>query len=105
MLIYSAVMFFTAALFLWIGGAIYLGRTDMIHSYHQERVEDRQAYGKAVGKVLFLMAGVMLCSGVIGMLGTSGKNAVYAVALLFAGLGVGLVCFFIVQKKYNGGVF
>ena len=98
-------MFLTAALFGGIGGAIYRGRTDLIHSYHQENVADRVAYGKAVGKALLLIAGTMLCSGVISLLGRSEKSAVFSVAVLAAGLVLGLARLVTAQKKHNGGIF
>ena len=56
MLIYSAIMFLAAALLLTFSIAIYRGRTDLIHFYHQTKVTDKAAYGKAFGKALLVVA-------------------------------------------------
>ena len=102
MYIYSIIMFITSANFLGLGIAIYRGRTDLIHDYHQTKVTDRAAYGKAFGKALLVIAGTMLLSGIIGL---SERFAVPATAVLMIGLCIGVVCIVAVQKKYNKGVF
>ena len=102
MLVYSIIMFTVAAIFTGIGIAIYKGNTNLIHDYHQTKVTDRAAYGKAFGKALFVMAAALLLSGLIGLLEAL---AVLAVAVLLAGLCIGIFCIVAVQKKYNKGVF
>ena len=95
-------MFLVAALFTVLGIAIYKGKTDLIHNYHQAKVTDKSAYGKAFGKAMLVIATVMLLSGIIGLF----KNLlVLAVAILIIGLVVGISCIVAVQKKYNKGVF
>ena len=102
MLVYSIIMFLVAALFTVLGIAIYKGKTDLIHDYHQTKVTDKSAYGKAFGKAMLLIAAVMLFSGIIGLF----KNMhMLAVAILIIGLVVGIGCIVAVQKKYNKGVF
>ena len=102
MLLYSIIMFLVAALFTVLGIAIYKGKTDLIHNYHQAKVTDKSAYGKAFGKAMLVIATVMLLSGIIGLF----KNLlVLAVAILIIGLVVGISCIVAVQKKYNKGVF
>ena len=102
MLLYSIIMFLVAALFTVLGIAIYKGKTDLIHDYHQAKVTDKSAYGKAFGKAMLVIATVMLLSGIIGLF----KNLlVLAVAILIIGLVVGIGCIVAVQKKYNKGVF
>ena len=39
MIIYSIIMFVTAALFLALGTAIYKGNTKLIHDYHQRNIK------------------------------------------------------------------
>ena len=102
MLVYSIIMFLVSALFTVLGIAIYKGKTDLIHDYHQTKVTDKSAYGKAFGKAMLLIATVMLLSGIIGLF----KNLLMlAVAILIIGLVVGIGCIVAVQKKYNKGVF
>ena len=102
MLLYSIIMFLAAVLFTVLGIAIYKGKTDLIHDYHQTKVTNKSAYGKAFGKVMLVIATVMLLSGIIGLF----KNLlILAVAILIIGLVVGIGCIVAVQKKYNKGVF
>ncbi len=101
-MLYSIIMFLVAVLFTVLGIAIYKGKTDLIHDYHQTKVTDKSAYGKAFGKAMLVIATVMLLSGIIGLF----KNLLMlAVAILIIGLVVGIGCIVAVQKKYNKGVF
>lgn len=102
MLIYSLIMFFVAIIFAGIGTAIYKGRTDFIHDYHQTKVTDKSAYGKAFGKAMFVIAAALLLSGILGLLDTF---PVLSVAVLVIGLCVGVGCIVAVQRKYNKGIF
>jgi len=101
--IYSLILFLTALLFLGLSIAIYKGKTDLIHSYHQTRVSDRAAYGKAFGKALAVFAAAMLASGLIALGGDA--LALPAVLVLVVGMAIGFGCIIAVQKKYNGGMF
>lgn len=105
MLAYSIITFLMAALFLSLGIAVYKGRTDLIHDYHQKKVTDKAAYGRAFGKALFVCALASLLSGVIGLFAASRPLVIAAVAALFLGLGIGICCIVAVQRKYNKGVF
>ena len=95
-------MFLVAALFTVLGIAIYKGKTNLIHDYHQTKVTNKSAYGKAFGKAMLVIATVMLLSGIIGLFK---KLLMLAVAILIIGLVVGIGCIVAVQKKYNKGVF
>ena len=105
MLLYSIIMFLVAALFTVLGIAIYNGKTDLIHDYHQTKVTDKSAYGKAFGKAMFVISTALLLSGIVSLLGDSEKITLVAVAVLIVGLIIGFICIFCVQKKYNNGVF
>ena len=95
-------MFLVAVLFTVLGIAIYKGKTDLIHDYHQTKVTNKSAYGKAFGKAMLVIATVMLLSGIIGLF----KNLLMlAVAILIIGLVVGIGCIVAVQIKYNNGLF
>lgn len=88
-----------------LGIEIYKGKTNLIHSYHQTKVTDKTAYGKAFGKALFVVAMAPLLSGIIGLLGDSDVIAITAVAVLLIGIGIGIGFIVAVQKKYNNGIF
>ncbi len=105
MLFYSIIMFLVSALFTVLGIAIYNGKTDLIHDYHQTKVTDKSAYGKAFGKAMFVISTALLLSGIVSLLGDSEKITLVAVAVLIVGLIIGFICIFCVQKKYNNGVF
>ena len=102
MLLYSVIMFLAAALFTVLGIAIYKGKTDLIHDYHQTKVKDKSAYGKAFGKAMLVIATVMLISGLMGLFDNFG---LLAVVILIIGLVIGIGCIVAVQRKYNKGVF
>ena len=102
MLVYSIIMFIVSVIFIGMGIAIYRGKTDLIHDYHQTKVTDKSAYGKAFGKAMFIIAIASLFSGIIGLLD---NLAVLAVVALIIGLCVGVGYIVAVQKKYNKGVF
>ncbi len=101
-MLYSVIMFIVSALFTVLGIAIYKGKTDLIHDYHQTNVTDKSAYGKAFGKAMLIIATVMLLSGIAGLFENSD---ILAVAILIIGLVIGIGCIVAVQRKYNKGVF
>lgn len=105
MLLYSIIMFLTAVPMIKISMAIYQGKTDLIHDYHQTKVTDKAAYGKAFGKAMFAMSAALLLSGIISLFGASDRIAMIAVAILFVGLFIGISWMVGVQIKYNKGVF
>ena len=102
MLVYSIIMFIVAVIFAGMGFAIFRGKTELIHDYHQTKVTDKSAYGKTFGKAMFVIAIALFLSGIIGLLD---NLAVLAVVILIIGLCVGVGCIIAVQKKYNKGVF
>ena len=103
MITYSIIMFLTAVLFVVIGVAIYQGKTNLIHDYHQTNVTDKSAYGKSFGKAMLVISTALFLSGIVSLLGDSEK--ITSVAVLIVGLIIGFICIFCVQKKYNNGVF
>ena len=105
MILYSIIMFLTAVPMIKISMAIYQGKTDLIHDYHQTKVTDKAAYGKAFGKAMFAVSATLLLSGVISLFGASDLVAMIAVAVLFIGLFIGIAWIVAVQIKYNKGVF
>lgn len=102
MLVYASVMFVVAVAFGAVGVAIYKGKTDLIHDYHQTKVTDKAAYGKAFGKAMLVIATAMLLSGIIGLFE---PLVIPAVVVLGIGLVIGIGCIVAVQRKYNKGIF
>ena len=105
MLLYSIIMFLVGIPMGWISIAIYRGKTDLIHDYHQTKVTDKRAYGKAFGKAMLIVSSALLLSGIVGLIDNSETFAMIAVAVLFIGIIIGIACIIAVQKKYNNGVF
>ena len=105
MMLYSIIMFLAAVPMIKISIAIYHGETSLIHDYHQTKVTDKAAYGKAFGKAIFAVSMALLLSGITGLFGDSEAIAMIAVAVLFIGLFIGIAWIVSVQKKYNKGVF
>ena len=105
MLLYSIIMFLAAVPMIKISIAIYKGKTDLIHDYHQTKVTDKTSYGKAFGKAMFVVSAALLLSGIISLFGISDTMAMIAVAVLFIGLFIGIAWIIAVQIKYNKGVF
>jgi hypothetical protein len=103
MIAYAVIMFLVAILFFAVAIRIYKGDTSLIHDYHQTKVQDKEAYGKAFGKAMAIMAGAMAVSGIIALFGE--RLLWTAPAVLLAGQAAGIIAIIRVQKKYNGGVF
>lgn len=105
MALYSIIMFLAAVPMFKISISIYQGKTDLIHDYHQTKVTDKAAYGKAFGKAMFVVSAALLISGIIGLFAYSEIIATIAVAVLFVGLFIGIAWIIAVQIKYNKGIF
>lgn len=105
MVLYSVIMFLAAVPMMKISIAIYQGKTDLIHDYHQTKVTDKAAYGKAFGKAMLVVSMALLLSGMLGLFGDSEAMAMIAVAVLFIGLFIGIAGIIAVQMKYNKGIF
>ena len=105
MVLYSIIMFLAGIPFVGISIAIYKGKTDLIHDYHQTKVTDKSAYGKAFGKAMLVISMSLIFSGIISLFGDSETIAMIAVSVLFIGLLIGIACIIAIQKKYNKGIF
>jgi hypothetical protein len=104
MVLYSLILFFAAVPMIIVSIAIYKGNTNLIHDYHQTGVTDKAAYGKAFGKAMFVISAALLLSGIIGLFGDTEIMATISLAVLFAGLLIGIAWIIAVQKKYNNGI-
>lgn len=105
MILYAIIMFLAAVPMGIISIAIYQGKTNLIHDYHQTKVTDKVAYGKAFGKAMLVVSSTLLISGIVSLFGNSDDIAIISVAILLVGLTVGISFIVYVQNKYNKGVF
>ena len=105
MVLYSIITFLAAVPMIIISIAIYQGKTNLIHDYHQTKVADKAAYGKAFGKAMFVVSTALLISGIISLSGDSEVIAMIAISALFIGLFIGIAWIIAVQIKYNKGIF
>ena len=105
LLLYSLILLLAAVPMMKISISIYQGKTGLIHNYHQTKVTDQAAYGKAFGRAMLVISTTLLLSGIISLFGNSEIIAKIAVTVLFVGLFVGIVWIIAVQRKYNKGIF
>ena len=105
MIVYSIIMFAAALALLVFGILISQGHTNVINCYREEKVQHKPLYCKKLSRALYLLATVIICSGIIGLLGTTDIIALIAVGVLVVGVFTGIIHLFSVQKKYGGGVF
>jgi hypothetical protein len=101
MFLYAIIMFLAALLFGIMSMLIYKGKTNLIHDYHQTKVKDKKAYGRAFGHAMGIHAVTLALSGIVATLSAN----LLAIGILVIGLVVGGVCIYRVQKKFNGGLF
>ena len=103
MLLFTLLMGFSAMIYFVLGLLIYRGRADLIHSYHQHRVTDKEGYCRAYGITMMGMAAGMAVSGGLSLFGVTA--AAQATAILICVVVVGALLLAAIQKKYNGGLF
>lgn len=105
MIVWYVIMFGGAALFAVFAILITKGNTSLINCYREERVKDKATYCKKIGQSLFIMAVTMLISGIISLFSDAKTVILIALGVLIAGVLIGIVRLFHVQKKYGGGIF
>ncbi|MEG0751701.1 MAG: DUF3784 domain-containing protein [Oscillospiraceae bacterium] len=101
MIIYSIIMFAMALLMIVVGILVYRGKTELIHDYHQTKVTDKKAYGKAMGKALAGISVPLVTTGIVAFFTAS----VLPTLVLIVGIIISLISLILVQKKYNGRLF
>ena len=107
MLAYSLILFPVGALFIVLGVLIYRGHTSLVHSYHQERVTDKPAYGRAMGKAVAGIGISALVSGAVSLFPLAPMDTRVSVAAIVfvAGFAGCFIWILVIQQKYNGGLF
>ncbi|MBO7275758.1 MAG: DUF3784 domain-containing protein, partial [Clostridia bacterium] len=101
MWVYSVIMLIVAAVLIAVGAATHGGRTELIHSYHQQRVTDKSAYGRAMGRGLIVMGVFFSASGVITLFFRGERVMQWAMCAVAVGLAAGLALIICAQIKYN----
>lgn len=101
MIAFSVMMFAVALIMIVLGRLIYKGKTELIHSYHQTKVKDKAAYGKAMGKALTGLGIPLIVAGIIGLF----TSSIWVTVILITGLILAFIPIVKVQNKYNGGIF
>lgn len=105
MIVWYVIMFGGAAVFAVFAILITKGNASLINCYREERVKDKATYCKKIGQSLFIMAVTMLISGTISLCSDTETVILIALGVLVAGVLIGIVRLFHVQKKYGGGIF
>ena len=105
MIVYSVIMFVAAAVFAVFAILITKGNASLINCYREERVKDKPTYCKKIGQSLFIMAATLLITGIISLFSDAKTVILIALGVLIAGVLIGIVRLFHVQKKYGGGIF
>lgn len=105
MIVYSVIMFVAVAILAVFAILITKGNASLINCYRKERVKDKATYCKKFGQSLFIMAATMLISGIISLFSDTETVILIALGVLIAGVLIGIVRLFHVQKKYGGGIF
>lgn len=105
MLAYSVLMFIISVVLIILGILFYKGNIQLMRKYHQRKVKDTLAYGKALGKAYFTMSISPFISGIVGLLGDTTIIIVIAVIIFFIGIIVGVCSFVNVQEKFTAGFF
>ena len=101
MILYAAILLLTGIALQAVSIAVYRGNVNLIHDYHQTKVTDKRAYGRAFGKALAVFFLGPLLGGpaapLVGMTPSLG--------ILTVGFAAGIGCILAVQRKYNKGIF
>lgn len=105
MIVYSVFMFVVAVALIVFGILIAKGNANLINCYREEKVKDKPLYCKKISQALFILAGTLVCSGIVGLLGETNSIVLLTLGVLVGGSIFGIVRLFCVQKKYGGGVF
>ena len=105
MIVYAVIMFAVAAAFAVLAVLIAKGNANLINCYREERVKDKPLYCKKISQALYILAGTLVCSGIIGLFGETDSIVLLGLGVLVVGMLFGVVRLFRVQKKYGGGVF
>ena len=96
---YSVVLFIIAMIILLWGFLLYKGNLSSLRPASYKRVKDKVAYGKAMGKAVFVMGVPQVLAGVIALLGEITVVVILTVVISVGGFLAGLFCMLKVEDR------
>ena len=96
---YSVVLFIIAMIILLWGFSLYKGNLSSLRPASYKRVKDKVAYGKAMGKAVFVMGVPQVLAGVIALLGEITVVVILTVVISVGGFLAGLFCMLKVEDR------
>ena len=105
MLVYSVLLFVFSALLITVGAFICSGRYELIYDYYISGVTDLKQYTRAHGIATMCLSIPLIACGVLQLAGPEIPFAFIGMGILVIGIVVAYICFYQIQKKYNGGMF
>lgn len=95
----SVVLFIIAMIILLWGFSLYKGNLSSLRPASYKRVKDKVAYGKAMGKAVFVMGVPQVLAGVIALLGEITVVVILTVVISIGGFLAGLFCMLKVEDR------
>lgn len=105
MLVYSIIVYIVAIGILLLGIFIYRGKTNLIYSYHQTKVKDKAGYGRAMGRITIVLSIILLICATIPFFWKEEAGLVTAILIQTGAILLTLIAIYLIQKKYNNGMF
>ena len=107
MIIYGIIVLTVSIPFLAIAVLVMLGKANLIHSYHQENVKDKdkKKFSLLIGIALLIASLGMMVSSIMALILKESVNPYIYLVILGVSLLISIVFILIVIKKYNGKIF
>lgn len=96
---YSVLLFIVAMMILLWGFLLYKGNLSSLRPKSYKRVKDKMAYGKAMGKAVFVMGFPQVLAGIIALLGEITVVVILTVVISVGGFLAGLFCMLKVEDR------
>lgn len=96
---YSVLLFIVAMMILLWGFLLYKGNLSSLRPESYKRVKDKMAYGKAMGKAVFVMGFPQVLAGIIALLGEITVVVILTVVISVGGFLAGLFCMLKVEGR------
>ncbi len=105
MIVYSLLLFTFAALLIYTGVLTMLGKYEMIYDFYICRVTDLRTYCRRLGLATALLSLPLIACGVLMLIKPEIPLALIGLGVLLLGIIGFYIWFFLIQKKYQGGMF
>ena len=96
---YSVLLFIVAMMILLWGFLLFMGNLSSLRPESYKRVKDKMAYGKAMGKAVFVMGFPQVLAGIIALLGEITVVVILTVVISVGGFLAGLFCMLKVEDR------